>query len=84
MVACFCSKIADGELRPLKSDACTAGSVQGQSEGQSNLARLFTNGTAENKAATESRKVNGASPKLLVEAQVILRAASGRLALYKF
>ena len=51
-------------------DACIAGSVQEHSDGQSNLARLFANGTAENLAAKESKQSNGGLPKLLNEAQV--------------
>ena len=46
-----------------------AGSVQDPSEGQSTLARLFANGTAENRAATEAKATNGIAPKLLADAQ---------------
>lgn len=46
-----------------------AGSVQDPSEGQSTLARLFANGTAENRAATEAKAASGSAPKLLADAQ---------------
>ena len=53
-----------------KGAACTTGSVQEHSEGQSNLARLFASGTAENRAAKESEQTSGSSLNLLADAQV--------------
>ena len=61
------------EERQLQVCRMHAGSVQEHSEGQSNLARLFANGTPENRAAKESAQANGSSPQLLAEAQVSFR-----------
>lgn len=50
---------------------CSAGSAQDSHEGESNLARLFASGTAENRAVTEeSRSSHSSAPKLLSDAQV--------------
>ena len=50
----------------------SAGSVPDTSEGQSNLTRLFANGTAENRAVTEGKGSSSGLPRLLADAQVTI------------